>query len=798
MQGNALLRLRVWIGALAVGALVLTLGFNVLLSVSTLDRLATESLLSGYRAAGEHLAQSIERGLRFGKPLGQYAGMGEMLRDLREGTPGMQRVEIVDAAGDVLYAADDGAGQVAGDDRGARRNHDLRILGNGTDGGAPAFWAGLGTYRVVIPLRHNGVAGGVALEIAATRIESATQGFMRWAAALLALACIVAGVTLSAWIGLLTGTPEARRNLGRSLGIVMLVLIGGMQIAYSAAMLSLFDSFLQSAMRDKAALAARFIKRDFEHIIHKGVDVRALQGGEALLERIVGAHPELCGATLSTPEGVTIASAGRADDNASVLRETIDRYWPSRFRQSEAVLELRLYLDRDHLRGNVLGLGVDLATSMAISLLLLFELSRMMGLLSARMLLVRQDREAGPVPDSPAQALRTGGFLFFLAYDMGISFIPVLARARFAPVWGLPEQVLVGLPISAEMICAGAALFIAGTVSERFGWRATFACGVAAAALGLFTGGASDSLNGLIVSRGICGFGFGLVLMAAQIGTLDDENAGYSLAGVFAGIFAGSICGAAIGSLLAERIGFDPVFFVAACLVPLALLILFVGKMRHDRPHAAGPASRPGDGSAGVPGAAWNFLRDPGMHVLLGMIGIPAALCLTGFLHYLLPLMLTEAKTSPSDIGRLFMLYGLCFITVGPMLGRWLDSSPRKDLFAMCTGLLSGSALLIASFSPGLAGAALSVAVIGVAQCLAAPATMMCVIGLASSRRLGRGKTASAYRTLERVGQVLGPVLFGMALVRWSSAHILIVVGVTVCALALVFPVIWRTVRGRW
>ena len=43
-------------------------------------------------------------------------------------------------------------------------------------------------------------------------------------------------------------------------------------------------------------------------------------------------------------------------------------------------------------------------------------------------------------------------------------------------------------------------------------------------------------------------------------------------------------------------------------------------------------------------------LRDPRMLTLLGMIGIPAALCLTGFLHYMLPLLLTEALNSIKNI----------------------------------------------------------------------------------------------------------------------------------------------------
>jgi predicted MFS family arabinose efflux permease len=227
------------------------------------------------------------------------------------------------------------------------------------------------------------------------------------------------------------------------------------------------------------------------------------------------------------------------------------------------------------------------------------------------------------------------------------------------------------------------------------------------------------------------------------------------------------------------------------------MLALLLGGVRGSGSGARATSPHVEPGTQAPARAAWNYLRDPRMLALLGMVGIPAALCLTGFLHYMLPLLLTEAKTAQSDIGRIFMLYGLCFITVGPMLGRLLDRSRSKGVFAMFTGLLSGAALLIAASSSSLAVAGVAVVVIGIAQCMAAPATMVCVVGLASAQRLGRGRTASIYRTMERVGQVLGPILFGMALVRFSVFQTLVVAGTAVCALALLFWFFWRVSTPR-
>ncbi|WP_174410168.1 MFS transporter [Desulfovibrio psychrotolerans] len=875
-----LFQLRMGIGVLCLGVLVLTLGFNVLLSVSTLDRLATASLLSGYRAAGEHVALSIERGLRFGKPLAQYAGMVEMLDDLRDGAGNIRSVQVLDVSGTPLYSvatieggrdsmppADSGSGYAAKDDGSpgdGTRTFDRAMLeaarkGAAVDNGED-FLAKADVYRIVIPLQYQGIAGGLALDIDRSHVDSVTDGFSRWAALLLVVACAAVCVTLAGWIWLLTATPEARARLQKSLSLLLLVLIGGTQLAYSLAMVTLFDSFMEHAVREKVDMAARFIKRDFEYIIHKGVDVRSIRGGEALLARIVEAHAEVAGAEMVLPDGTMLASAGDITQGGHIVERSVDGYWPSRFRQREEAMRIRLHVDNAHVAAGVRSLSVDLVTSFVISLLFLMELARLLSMVSVRftrsMLAAEGDagqttrkvtgrakgrtigRTAG-VTVCTSQALRAAGFLFFLGYDMGISFIPLLARNFKAPLWGFSEQVQAGLPISAEMICAGVALLLAGILSERFGWRMAFALGAVAASAGLIMGWAATSLPALIVARGASGFGFGLVLMAVQLGTLGDEKAGAGLAGVFAGIFSGSICGSAAGAMLAERLGFETVFLVAAVLVPVSILALYVGggwasgsvpencpvgkTAKAEKADNAGqddlsvPAVPHVTPAPGAAGAALAFLLDPRMLFLLAMVGIPASVCLTGFLYYLLPLVLNGAHVSQSDIGRIFMVYGLCFITVGPMLGRLLDRARDKGAFAMLTGVFSGVSLLAAALSlafldvmpagheaegagavqgmmtpQGIAIIVLSVLLIGVAQCLAAPATILCVTSLGSARRLGREKAASFYRTLERMGQVLGPILFGVALVRMGAAHTLLAVGAGVCLLAILFMVVWR------
>lgn len=788
-------KLRINALLLGLGVLLVTLGFNVLLSVSTLNTLATDMVLSGYRSGAERLASDVERGMRFGKPLASFAGMDEMLAELGQSAAAITRVSIIDAKGSTLSVqpAQNAAAESTLPSGAASPT------GKGADGPQGAMKTADG-YRLSIPLYYKTPVGQLLVDIDGKAINTATADFLRLSSLLLAAACLVAGLILAGRLGLLTG----QRAVGTSLSgmtRMLLIIIGTAQLLYACGTLVLFDAFVKQAIHTKADILAEGTGRNFEYLIHKGVDVASLRGKDQALEQLLAANSELASAQLLAPEGTVVASAGHMPDTALTVEKSLSTYWPSRFRQKQEVLRLQLAVHPQAITARISALALDLGASLLISFLLLLELSKLLGLIAQRNLPpdAAQSTLEGTHHSLTVQALRAAGFVFFLGYDMGISFIPLLARQLYEPFMGLSRDVAIGLPISAEMVSAGIALLFSGGFSLRYGWQKVFAAGTLAAAVGLMMGGMANSLYLLILGRVATGFGFGLVLMAAQIGTLGKANAGAGLTNVFAGIFSGSICGSAAGAMLADHVSFQAVLATGACTILLALFTVMLGK----EPVAAAASSFgnattcQGDGAqTAAPGHTFSgcmqLLQDTRMHMILWLVGIPAAMCLTGFLHYLLPLRLANAHVDQSDIGRIFMLYGLCFITVGPLLGKWIDRRKDKSLFLTLTGLLSGVTLLIAAAVTNMAGAAAAVIALGLAQCLAAPATMICIVALASAQTLGREKTASIYRGLERMGQVAGPVVFGIAVTVMAPASALQLMGGIICALSLLFHLLWR------
>ena len=74
---------------------------------------------------------------------------------------------------------------------------------------------------------------------------------------------------------------------------------------------------------------------------------------------------------------------------------------------------------------------------------------------------------------------------------------------------------------------------------------------------------------------------------------------------------------------------------------------------------------------------------------------------------------------------------------------------------------------------------------------------MICILTLATAQKLGREKTASVYRGLERMGQVAGPVVFGLAIGVMAPSSALMLMGSIVCVLALLFHLLWHMVKAK-
>lgn len=414
---------------------------------------------------------------------------------------------------------------------------------------------------------------------------------------------------------------------------------------------------------------------------------------------------------------------------------------------------------------------------------------------------VRATAHANLLAETPG-FMRPVIFFCMFAIDMGVSFIPLRLAELDATLFGLPRDVVMGLPVSAEMFMVAVAILLGGAAGERFGWRPLLLCGVLLAALGNLVSGTAASALGYIAARGIAGAGYGCINLAAQLHVMnhsDESNRAGNLAHMFAGLFAGAMCGSATGGLVADRLGYGPVFFVAAGML---LALLGVLALCPARPHAPALGSRPAPHPGQTPEATsldtahdadgnaagvLAFLRDRRMVGLLVCNIMPVAFVTVCLFQFFIPVYLSEGGASPADIGRVSMLFCLVVVFLGPLCGRLIDATPRKDRMLVVAGIAGALAIAALLMGGGIAEAVLAVVMLGVSNAIAASAQGTYALSLPVALRMGRARTMGVYNITERVGQVIGPVTFAVLLSLLGREGGLLAMAAGVAALTLLF-----------
>jgi len=90
--------------AISIVILVFANAFNGLLNISSFEKIYTQSLVSIYYDAVSGLKRTIERKIRFGKPLDNFYGINLLLEQFKEKNPNIDNISIALPNGQILYS----------------------------------------------------------------------------------------------------------------------------------------------------------------------------------------------------------------------------------------------------------------------------------------------------------------------------------------------------------------------------------------------------------------------------------------------------------------------------------------------------------------------------------------------------------------------------------------------------------------------------------------------------------------------------------------------------------------------
>lgn len=747
------------------------------LSLSALNRLVADTTADRVEVATRQVAGGIENGLRLGKPLGQFFGLSNLLRDgvgagrdvhgavvvVADGRPLAAQGNPVIAADVLARAMRAPAGAPLPD--GVARRPSGALVSNAD-----------GLVTVAVPLIDSAgqIAGAVMLSVAPDVAASR--------ALLLDNIKVLLLVTLAVGLGLAAAFKYAiplttLASGGRARFLVPLAALLVAQGVYAGYTISTFRSASLDVARGNIIALSEGLQRDLNRVIGYGVPLDRMRGIEKQFARLAGTFPAIStidlvqdGRVLNRADAngaLSVKDLPPADETADDL--TLVLPLSGQFRSSTIRGSLVLHLSEGVIAAGVRSRVIDAATVVMVALVAAVEMLLLLSLLMNRAFSARgyspEGKHVGPDDVSEiGRIARPVMFGFLFAWALPLGFLPLYARSLSTGGLDLPPNLMMALPISVEMGCGLLTALLAGGLTDRKGWHVPVLAGLGVSFLGLVACAAAPSLPWFSAARGLVGLGYGLTWMGLQGFVVTSSPAQYrgrNMTGVIAGLFAGHLSGAAVGAMLMEQLGFRAVFVVGAVMLVLPLVgVLVLMRPYMERAAARARAVAPRARARLSETLSLLCTRDFGL-LLLGSV-IPFSIAQVGLLSFALPLYLEAEGVAASSIGRVLMIYGVCVIYLGPVMGRMVDRSDSgKKYWIVIGGVVGSAGMLGLYFNSGLLAASCAVLMLALASCFSGASQSPYMLALPDVQRYGAAGATSVLRAADKLGQMAGPLVVG-------------------------------------
>ncbi|MFO7819474.1 MAG: MFS transporter [Halanaerobacter sp.] len=757
---------------------LIVLSFSTFLNVNSFEQNYAESLTSTYKVIGGQGVRKIEYAVEYGKELDKFYGIKEILTEIKDDSKHIEQARIVLPDGEISYNL---AGRVNNKELSSALKGQINFAESDKE-----YKTILeeGKYHLLIPIRDetNQYLGSLELIFPKRVIEAQTRVYLEQIIKFSLILALIVLVALLFAVWRMNPLDDDGALRKKFIILMILVILGATQLAYGFVNYKIFKRAYIDITRENASAAVQTIKDDVNSVLEKGVIYDELYQFKDWLTDIVDEVPEIDQIYLTdTKDRVMVTTSPVEEKNILDSDYTNSSLLPTDLSGARRVVNVGI--SQDYINQKLKNIVLDMLTVLIVSFVFTVELTLFTVIFLKEQLEKNREGESAGTKLMDINLNRTLTFLFFTASTMPLSFIPLVMNDLYQPLGGLSKDVILGLPISAEMLFAGLSMTLAGHLIDKKGWKPVFIPNLVIFIAGTVLAGFAWNSLVFVAARSLVGLGYGACLVAmmnlAVVSTNSEEEKSRSLSAHNSGIFAGANCGVVVGGMIADRIGFYRVFWLAAGVSLLAgfFALYFLPNIKESSAEGAVPAED------AVQGSSKDFFSNLNVITYFLLLLVPATVA-NMFLKYFFPLFAENLGVSSSNIGRAFLINGIMIAYIGPLVTKYV-----ADKLSTKRATILSSAIIIIGFAVffikgSLLTAFLVVLLLGLANGFGLVVRNNYLLKLNAAQRLGRGKALSYYNMARKVGQVIGPVVFGTALALGTE------LGVGVIALTLLITLI--------
>jgi predicted MFS family arabinose efflux permease len=250
--------------------------------------------------------------------------------------------------------------------------------------------------------------------------------------------------------------------------------------------------------------------------------------------------------------------------------------------------------------------------------------------------------------------------------------------------------------------------------------------------------------------------------------------------------YSGLLCGIATGSIIFEQTNFSVTFIISSLFSfgSIILLYFFLNEKKKEEKIKI---------KTKVPKKS-NLYSNFELVILIIFSAIPAKISLTGFYYFLTPLLLSDLGNSPSDIGRIMMVYGLIQIVLSPIMAKFAKTSKIKLIFIKSGAFLTSAVFIALYFYRNTSMVLISMILLGIAHSMSVSSQLSLLFDITKkeSKQLGFAVVVAFFRKNEIIGHISGPLLVGLFISLIGLQDAVIGLGLYISLSFLIFSIVFR------
>lgn len=732
-------------------ALLLYVGFGD--GKRTYEQIQIEKLT----AQGLYIQNSLEKFVRDGLPLKQYAGFSTLAAPVVEGEE-VDAVAVYNQTGKQLFLSlDKNIKSIPDPPKGVENpGQGIQVVFGGDN------------YQIVLPLRSRFETIGSVVIVA-----PAKHVLLRIKSAFLPLVYVVGALSFLFMLAVTFAKPylnSVRIPLVQTLYGAAFVIMAGFVIS---ALVDLYFDGLQS----KARATAFTLSQRLSDIVDFKLDFKDIDGIDRAFRENRKANPEISEAAVLVNGAVEIATDNKivgkpwqVDPSAFEYKVNISRDAKSEASQLAVTVPVRVVWER--VARSVKNFAALFIAAAFLSALFLQVASALQQRAAARTAVndVSTSNDTWLVLIKPVYFL--GVFLDSLTYPFLPKYMQEAAAASGLSVG------FASAPFTIYYLCFALSLIPAGTFCERRGPKVIILLGLLLAACSVLCLALPLNLWEMTALRGLAGIGQGMLVIGIQgyiLVYVSPEKKTQGMAIIVFGFQGGLISGMALGSLFVAFLGPIGVFAIAGG-VGAATLIYTAGLLPSTEKKPSNTTLKAAFQRLG--GELKKVVTNFSFLQTLLCIGAPAKAILTGVITFALPLVLGQIGYRPEDIGQIVMLYGLGVVASSGYVSRWVDRTKNTEAILFIGAIMSGAGLaaigllnypILKETWMGTAVLIVAVALVGIAHGFINAPVVTHVGQSELAKRIGANSANTAYRFLERGGHVAGPLLLSQLFIAFGQ-----------------------------